>query len=106
MEDLDPQVIAALARAAKGNPELRSAASAIFAALKRRDEREQEAWAIVRDVAEASPYYSEQPDGWFCTMCNGWEDGGMDREAALFGNKFGHDSDCPVTRARALLGGE
>lgn len=49
-QELDPQVIAAIERAARGNPELRSAASAIFAALTRRDEREREALTILAQV--------------------------------------------------------
>lgn len=106
MDDLDPQVIAAVERAAReaSDPQLRdrlSAAAAIFAALARRDKREREAWAIVRDVARAEPYYCEQPLGWECTMCEGWQPGTFGHDAKT----FEHVPDCPVARARALLEG-
>jgi hypothetical protein len=58
-----------------------------------------EAWAVVEAVSNAPPYYSDQPLGWYCTMCDGWE-------TYQFGqnpDKFEHDADCPVTRARKLL---
>jgi hypothetical protein len=97
MDDLDPQVVAALARAAKGNPELRSAASAIFAALKRRDEREREAWRIVQWVAAGRELglltYTDGGGDDFCSGCNAQNDNPC-------------EPNCPVTRARALLGGE
>ncbi len=58
---------------------------------------------MMEKVAAAEPYYSEQPEGWHCTLCDGWypeqwspyPDGGK--------SQFQHDVDCPVTQARAYL---
>lgn len=94
MEDLAPEVIAALARAAKGNPELRSAASAIFAALKRRDEREQEAWRIVGYVANLAPRVRTAGgiSALVCPLC----------EFIIDPDQL-HPAHCEVAKARALL---
>jgi hypothetical protein len=59
--------------------------------------------SVMEKLAAAEPYYSEQPEGWYCMLCDGWHpeqwspypDGGK--------SQFQHDSDCPVTFARTWL---
>lgn len=102
--DLDPQVVAAIERAALAAGDLLmrdklSAVAAIFAALARRDEREKEAWEIVRAVAQADMDEHADNDG-YCSLCgklvaHPW--------AGLEYHEQHHLPDCPVTRARHLL---
>jgi hypothetical protein len=58
---------------------------------------------MMEKLAAAEPYYSEQPEGWHCMLCDGWyperwthyPDGGK--------SQLQHDADCPVTLARIWL---
>lgn len=90
-DSLEAQMVEAvkLAAADAKDPTQRarlSAAAAIFAALRKRDEREHEAWAIVREVAVLTV-----DSRGYCPAC------------AMLVRELGHTASCPVERARLLL---
>jgi hypothetical protein len=99
MDQTDAAQLAAyrevIERAARDDPQARSAAAAIFAALDRRDWQWRELMAIAQAVA--ADIMVEYPGAHQATCvfdCTG-----------MLGtrNEFDHSLDCPVTRARALL---
>lgn len=72
---------------------------------------EVEAWREVgRAVADGRLYYSDQPQGWLCALCDDWthdewgkHDYSSESESDRAKRVMRHEADCPVTKARALL---